>query len=213
MGISLYSLHVPSGFGGRAKLDMSISPIFVQDVLAALSWQQEELGPEPCMSWAFPSPQWSSLLYQGSGHFLTCGPRSPECWVLAGSVRCKCYSSLSSTSTLAPENSARARGVGVGICQKLGHRLWGSGSPLRAGLSLICHLCSMPPGANHSLLRCCWGVQLPQHFMAKVFPHLWQLTLQCEAAMYSKQCWNVHSAQTGVCTEVVVESPSATHVI
>ena len=37
MGASLYSLYVPSGFGGRAKLDMNARHIFIQDVLAAIT--------------------------------------------------------------------------------------------------------------------------------------------------------------------------------
>ena len=35
--VSLYSLHVPSGFGGRAGFDTNISRIFPQGVLAAIS--------------------------------------------------------------------------------------------------------------------------------------------------------------------------------
>lgn len=34
MGASLHSLHVPSGFGGRAGPDMSMTYVFHQDVLA-----------------------------------------------------------------------------------------------------------------------------------------------------------------------------------
>ena len=37
MGVTLYSLHVPSGFGGRAGSDMSMSHIFPHGVLAGIT--------------------------------------------------------------------------------------------------------------------------------------------------------------------------------
>ena len=37
MGVSLCSLHVPSGFGGRAGSDKDVSYVFTQGVLAAIT--------------------------------------------------------------------------------------------------------------------------------------------------------------------------------
>ena len=168
MGISLYSLHVPSSFGGRAKLDISTSPIFVQDVLAALSWQQEELGPEPCMSWAFPSPQWSSLPYQGWGHFLTCGPRSPERWVLSGSVHCKCYSSLSQHQHTCPRVLeqeglvwvfAKSWGIGCGGLAAL----WGLDC-LWYATCAVCHLGPTTPCSDAAEGFSCLSTSWPRSF-------------------------------------------------
>ena len=36
MGVSLYRLHVPSAFGGRARFDMDASHVFPKGVLAAI---------------------------------------------------------------------------------------------------------------------------------------------------------------------------------
>ena len=37
MGVSLCSLHVPSGFGGRAGSDMHVSYVFTQGALTAIT--------------------------------------------------------------------------------------------------------------------------------------------------------------------------------
>ena len=59
VGASLDSLHVPSGFGGRAGSDMSTSHIFPQGVLAASTLvgyglEMEGLKPEPGVTQTSP---------------------------------------------------------------------------------------------------------------------------------------------------------------
>lgn len=71
-----------SGFGGRAGLDVSISHIFPEGLLATLTLvgsvlEMEGLGPETGMSQGFPSAQWLSLPYQGWDQVSCCWSRSP----------------------------------------------------------------------------------------------------------------------------------------
>lgn len=67
MGVSLYSLCVPSGFGGRPGFDVNISHIFAQVVLAAITLvgrlEMAGLKPEPGVSQGFSSAQWPTLPY------------------------------------------------------------------------------------------------------------------------------------------------------
>ena len=72
MGASLDSLHVPSGFGGRAGSDMSTSHIFPQGVLAASTLvgyglEMEGLKPELGVTQTSPSSvAITALLGEGS---------------------------------------------------------------------------------------------------------------------------------------------------
>ena len=55
---SLFSLCVPSGFGGRAGSEVSTGQVFRQGVLVAITFfeglEMEGLEPEPHVSWASP---------------------------------------------------------------------------------------------------------------------------------------------------------------
>ena len=53
VGASLYSLHVPSGLGGRAEFDVNKSQIFPWGLLAI-----EDLGPGQGVKWGFSCAQW-----------------------------------------------------------------------------------------------------------------------------------------------------------
>ena len=62
VGSFLYSLHVPSGFGGRYGSDMKTGHVFIQGLLAAILWvvdglEMEGLCPKPGMSCGFLSAQ------------------------------------------------------------------------------------------------------------------------------------------------------------
>ena len=67
MGASLYSMFVPSGFGGRAGSDMIMTHIFPEG-MAAFTFvgggaEMEVLEPEPGVSWGFSSAQWPTPPY------------------------------------------------------------------------------------------------------------------------------------------------------
>ena len=62
MGESQYSLHVPSGFGGRAVFDINTGHIFPQGVLAAITLVGGGTGvgwarARTSVSWGFSSAQ------------------------------------------------------------------------------------------------------------------------------------------------------------
>ena len=87
----------------------------------------EGLELEPGVSQGFSCAQWPKLPYQGYRQVPRCRNRSPEVWVQAGSVPCKCALLPPSISTFAPEGSnAEARGGRVGSWHGLGPMLWQS---------------------------------------------------------------------------------------
>lgn len=63
MGASLCSLHVPSGFGGRAEFDVNASHVFSQGLPAAINLVEGSagyggVGPDSGVSQCFPFAQW-----------------------------------------------------------------------------------------------------------------------------------------------------------
>lgn len=78
-GVSLpksipYSLCVPSAFGGRAGFDVNTSHVFLQGMLAVITFgsmrrglrpEKKGLGPKPHVSWGFSFAHWPSLPYLG----------------------------------------------------------------------------------------------------------------------------------------------------
>ena len=65
VGATLYSLFVPSGFGGRAGFDVTS---FLRVCWQLSPWEEVGLdmgglGPEPGVTWFFPSALWLSLPY------------------------------------------------------------------------------------------------------------------------------------------------------
>ena len=68
LGVSLYSLQVPSAFGGRVEFGVNRTQIFPQGVLAAITLLRGGAGDvgvrqEPIIKWSFPSAKWPSLPY------------------------------------------------------------------------------------------------------------------------------------------------------
>lgn len=71
----LYSLHVPSGFGGRYGSDKKIGHVFPQGLLAAILWvvgglEMEGLWQKPGVSCGFLSAQWPFWSYWWQGQLV-----------------------------------------------------------------------------------------------------------------------------------------------
>ena len=109
MRVSLCSLRVPSGFGGRVESDVSRSHTFAQGVLAAIT--MVEGGARDGMARARASPMLNGHHHPigGSWHPRYWG-RSPEDQVLAGSISSVCIPPGSGTSALV-ESSAEQQGL------------------------------------------------------------------------------------------------------
>lgn len=86
-----------------------------------------------------------------------------------------------------------------------GTRRWRSSHHQRHGLLLMgCH--AVTNYGWPSLFRLCLGFEPPWHLMARVFPRLWEPSLQCGAAMQGKRCWSIHLVQVAGCARAVTET-------
>ena len=99
IGASLYSLHVPVGFGVRAGLQVNTSHIFPQSVLVAITLVGSGSGDEGARArdrckLGLPYAQWPWPHYHRWGQVPSCWSRSPEGWVQADSTPFKCVISL-----------------------------------------------------------------------------------------------------------------------
>ena len=97
MGVSLYSLHVPSRFGGRAGSDVSRSHIFPQGVLAAITLVGGGAGDEGARARASP-------LLSGQHHPTGGGGRSQGAEAEALRVRSKLALSPVSVCSPSPQH-------------------------------------------------------------------------------------------------------------
>ena len=118
VGAPLCSLCVPSGFGGRARSEVSKGYVFPLGVLAVttlVGWIAVDEGTRArarC-ELEFLLLSVASLPYQGWGWVPRCWSRRPEGWVQVGSALSVYLLPCSGTSALV-ECCARARGAGVG---------------------------------------------------------------------------------------------------
>ena len=81
--VSLYRLHVPNAFGGKAGLDVDASHVFPQGVLPAVTFVGDgagDGGARACTGCeaGLLSTQWSSPHCQWWGLIPRCWSRSPE---------------------------------------------------------------------------------------------------------------------------------------
>ena len=191
--------------------ELDLRPHLPQGMLAAITLVEGGAGDGRARVWA----RWEVVLplclvavttLSGLGQVPSFWSWNSEGLVPAGSVLFKCmFCFLPTTAPSASEGSSvGVRGPSVGI-----HREWGMAEVVyhhqRRGLLLMgCR--AVTNNGWPSLFRLCLGFEPPWHLMARVFPLLWQPSLQCGAAMQGKWCWSIHLVQVAGCARVVIET-------
>lgn len=185
-GCDTVYLHVSRGFGGKARSDVSMSHIFPQGVLAAITLV--EYGAWDGGARVRARCELRLLLYSavnttlmGTGQVLSCWSRSPEAQVWDSSVTSECVLPPS-TRTLTPEGSnVGPKGTRVGTQHGLQCRLWQSWPQSGFWTAANVLPLHMPAVAALVLLKCCSGSDNHAVFSAAAAPiPLWSCAREQE---------------------------------